>query len=41
VPAIFGANGPVSNPPTNFIWLRYAKLAFLAARRQVRLRPGP
>jgi gluconolactonase len=26
--AIFGANGPLSNPPTNFIWMRYAKLEF-------------
>ncbi len=26
--AIFGANGPLSNPPTNFIWVRYAKLEF-------------
>jgi len=26
--AIFGANGPLSNPPTNYIWLRYAKLEF-------------
>ena len=26
--AIFGVNGPLSNPPTNFIWLRYARLAF-------------
>jgi gluconolactonase len=26
--AIFGANGPLSNPPTNFIWMRYARLAF-------------
>ncbi|HEX3251513.1 MAG TPA: SMP-30/gluconolactonase/LRE family protein, partial [Pyrinomonadaceae bacterium] len=26
--AIFGANGPLSNPPTNFIYVRYAKLAF-------------
>jgi sugar lactone lactonase YvrE len=25
---IFGANGPLSNPPTNFIWMRYAKLEF-------------
>jgi gluconolactonase len=24
--AIFGANGPLSNPPTNYIYLRYAKL---------------
>jgi gluconolactonase len=26
--AIFGINGPLSNPPTNYIWLRYAKLEF-------------
>jgi len=26
--AIFGANGPLSDPPTNYIWLRYAKLEF-------------
>jgi len=26
--AVFGANGPLSQPPTNFIWLRYAKLEF-------------
>ncbi len=26
--AIFGMNGPISNPPTNFIYLRYAKLDF-------------
>ncbi len=26
--AIFGANGPLSNPPTNFIWMRLAKLDF-------------
>jgi gluconolactonase len=26
--AIFGVNGPLSNPPTNFIWMRYARLAF-------------
>ena len=26
--AIFGINGPLSNPPTNFIWMRYAKLEF-------------
>src|SRR6266496_4315011 len=26
--AVFGANGPLSNPPTNFIWMRYAKLEF-------------
>jgi gluconolactonase len=33
--AIFGANGPLSNPPTNFVWLRYARLAFEAGE------PGP
>ena len=26
--AIFGINGPISNPPTNFIYLREAKLEF-------------
>lgn len=26
--AIFGINGPLSNPPTNFIWVREAKLDF-------------
>jgi gluconolactonase len=26
--AVFGANGPLSNPPTNFIWVRSATLDF-------------
>ena len=26
--AVFGMNGPISNPPTNFIWMRYARLEF-------------
>lgn len=26
--AIFGSNGPLSDPPTNFIWMRLAKLSF-------------
>jgi gluconolactonase len=26
--AVFGINGPLSNPPTNFIWMRYARLEF-------------
>jgi gluconolactonase len=26
--AVFGANGPLSAPPTNFIWMRRAKLDF-------------
>jgi gluconolactonase len=26
--AIFGINGPISNPPTNYIWMRYARLDF-------------
>ena len=26
--AIFGINGPVSNPPTNYIWMRLARLEF-------------
>lgn len=33
--AIFGINGPLSNPPTNFIWMRFAKLSFYKAE------PGP
>jgi gluconolactonase len=33
--AIFGINGPLSNPPTNFIWMRYAKLEFFKGE------PGP
>ena len=33
--AIFGINGPLSNPPTNFIYLRYAKLSFYKGT------PGP
>lgn len=26
--AIFGINGPISNPPTNYVYVRYAKLEF-------------
>ena len=26
--AVFGINGPISNPPTNYIWVRQAKLDF-------------
>jgi gluconolactonase len=26
--AVFGINGPLSNPPTNFIWMRHARLHF-------------
>jgi len=26
--AVFGMNGPISNPPTNYIWMRFAKLLF-------------
>jgi gluconolactonase len=33
--AIFGANGPLSNPPTNFIYVRFARLAFYPGA------PGP
>jgi gluconolactonase len=28
--AVFGANGPLSDPPANFIWMRSAKLDFYA-----------
>jgi gluconolactonase len=30
--AVFGANGPLSNPPTNYVWMRSARLEFM---------PGP
>jgi gluconolactonase len=33
--AIFGINGPLSNPPTNYIWIRFAKLSFYHSE------PGP
>jgi gluconolactonase len=26
--AVFGINGPLSNPPTNYIWMRFARLLF-------------
>jgi len=26
--AIFGINGPISNPPTNYIWMRFARIHF-------------
>jgi gluconolactonase len=29
--AVFGINGPLSDPPANFIWMRLAKLSFYAA----------
>ena len=29
--AIFGANGPISNPPANYIWVRSATLDFYAS----------
>jgi gluconolactonase len=31
--AVFGINGPLSNPPTNFIWMRYARLRFTRGTR--------
>lgn len=33
--AVFGINGPISNPPTNYIWVREAKLEFFKGG------PGP
>jgi gluconolactonase len=29
--AVFGINGPLSDPPTNYIWMRLAKLSFSSA----------
>ncbi len=31
--AVFGINGPISNPPTNFIWVREAKLEFYSTEK--------
>jgi gluconolactonase len=31
--AVFGINGPISNPPTNFIWVREARLDFHRAEK--------
>ncbi len=33
--AVFGANGPLSDPPSNFIWIRSATLDFFAPRPPV------
>jgi gluconolactonase len=33
--AVFGINGPISNPPTNFIWMRMARVEFYTGS------PGP
>ena len=39
--AVFGMNGPISNPPTNFIWMREAKLDFYAGGESpVALKPS-
>ncbi len=32
--AVFGINGPISGRPTNFIWMRYAKLSFHQGTKQ-------
>ena len=32
--AVFGANGPLSAPPTNFIWMRHARLELHAGEKQ-------
>ena len=33
--AIFAVNGPISDPPSNYIWIRQARLAFYKAPRAV------
>jgi gluconolactonase len=39
--AVFGMNGPISNPPTNFIWMREAKLEFYpGSESPVALKPS-
>ncbi len=37
--AVFTANGPLSNPPTNFIWVRSATLEFYRPEDQGRIVP--
>jgi gluconolactonase len=39
--AVFGVNGPVSNPPQNFIWVRSATLDFYQPDQAVRVQPVP
>jgi gluconolactonase len=39
--AVFGINGPVSNPPGNFIWVRSATLDFHRPGDAGRVRPVP
>lgn len=39
--AIFGANGPLSSPPTNYIWMRQAKLSFYQDAPKVPLAVTP
>ena len=39
--AVFGMNGPVSNPPGNFIWVRSATLDFYRPDQAVRVQPVP
>ena len=31
--AVFGINGPISNPPTNFIWMHHARVEFYDGTR--------
>jgi gluconolactonase len=39
--AVFGMNGPVSNPPANFIWVRSATLDFYRPGHAGRVQPVP
>jgi len=39
--AVFGMNGPVSNPPGNFIWVRSATLDFYQPGHAGRVQPVP
>ncbi len=39
--AVFGMNGPVSNPPGNFIWVRSATLDFYKPGEAGRVQPVP
>jgi gluconolactonase len=39
--AVFGMNGPISDPPANFIWMRQAKLEFFRLPRAFPPRVAP
>ncbi|HEU4335595.1 MAG TPA: SMP-30/gluconolactonase/LRE family protein [Candidatus Eisenbacteria bacterium] len=39
--AVFGMNGPISDPPSNYVWMRSARLEFYRLPRAIRPEPVP